>query len=132
MSNKEWKVNLRIELWEKNPVCFLCKKIIPDYYDCTLEHVVPRSLGGRDHRRNLSISHYTCNQKRGNIRCKLVLETLPSWKEGTLKKSTKKMTKVSNPWVPDEKDDFKILVRAWKIKLRQQYLSGVLREKARI
>lgn len=121
-------LRLRSEMWEKNPVCFMCKNTIVEYIDCTLEHVVPRSLGGRNHKRNLSISHRACNHKRQNVRCKLVLETLGIWKEPTLKKTYIKKG-IAHKLVAETDNDFERLVDAWRIKLRQQYLDEFGRKK---
>lgn len=45
--------------------CFVCKKAVPRE-SATLEHIIPKSLGGTDNLRNLSISHDVCNHRRGN------------------------------------------------------------------
>jgi 5-methylcytosine-specific restriction endonuclease McrA len=45
-------------------VCWLCLK--PIEYDLTLDHVTPRSKGGRGTRDNLRPAHAKCNRKRGN------------------------------------------------------------------
>lgn len=45
--------------------CFVCKEHVPQD-QATLEHIVPRSLGGTDDMQNLSISHAKCNRERGN------------------------------------------------------------------
>lgn len=34
--------------------------------DCNIDHVIPRSLGGRNHQENLRITHERCNHSRGN------------------------------------------------------------------
>lgn len=57
------------------PRCAICRK----HVDLTLssgprgnakgpsvDHVVPRSKGGSDDLANLRLTHWTCNQKRGN------------------------------------------------------------------
>lgn len=45
--------------------CYVCGKHV-EQKSATLEHIVPSSKGGSDGVGNLSISHYQCNQKRGN------------------------------------------------------------------
>ncbi|MEO2074851.1 MAG: HNH endonuclease [Bacillus sp. (in: firmicutes)] len=47
--------------------CIYCgAKEEPDGSAFHLEHVIPKSLGGRDHISNLVISCRTCNSKKGN------------------------------------------------------------------
>lgn len=57
----------RAKIWEQNRICFVCLKTIETYQDCTLEHIIPLSLGGTDEDSNLSISHKRCNQLKGNL-----------------------------------------------------------------
>jgi 5-methylcytosine-specific restriction endonuclease McrA len=45
--------------------CFVCGEHVP-YAGCTLEHIKPKSKGGTDDMSNLAISHFKCNQARGN------------------------------------------------------------------
>lgn len=45
--------------------CFVCGKHVKNR-NATLEHIIPKSKGGSDDMQNLSISHYQCNQRRGN------------------------------------------------------------------
>jgi len=45
--------------------CYVCGKHVKEG-NATLEHIIPLSLGGSDEMDNLSISHYQCNQARGN------------------------------------------------------------------
>lgn len=61
-------------MWKNHPVCFVCHRLIQNYSECSLEHVVPKSLGGTNHPRNLSISHSICNNYRKNIFCPLLWE----------------------------------------------------------
>lgn len=72
MALKKKLKQIRLKLWEKNPFCFVCGQKIEEYSECTLEHVVPKSLGGTDEEINLSVSHKHCNQLRKNTRCRLV------------------------------------------------------------
>jgi 5-methylcytosine-specific restriction endonuclease McrA len=62
-----YRAQMRLILWMKNPTCFVCRKIIRDYKQCTLEHVIPKSCGGKDLRNNLSISNKRCNQLKGSL-----------------------------------------------------------------
>ncbi len=45
--------------------CFVCGLHVPRD-KATLEHIKPLSKGGTDQMSNLAISHYVCNQRRGN------------------------------------------------------------------
>ncbi|HXH32228.1 MAG TPA: HNH endonuclease signature motif containing protein [Bacteriovoracaceae bacterium] len=117
------KRRLRYEMWQKNPICFVCKCSIKEFYQCSFEHVVPLSLGGRNSKWNLAISHVSCNNRRGNIRCPLVLETFPFLRIENIPyiKQIKKRT--CRGWAPGEQDQFSELVQAWKTKLEQQELA---------
>jgi 5-methylcytosine-specific restriction endonuclease McrA len=48
-----------------NVPCFVCGKHVKEP-NATLEHITPLSKGGSDEIENLSISHYQCNNARGN------------------------------------------------------------------
>ena len=63
---------IRRELWDTSPICFVCLFKIEDYVECSLEHILPKSLGGSDKKRNLAISHVACNNLRKNIHCRLL------------------------------------------------------------
>lgn len=45
--------------------CFVCGKHVK-WDDATNEHIKPKSKGGTDAIENLAISHYRCNQRRGD------------------------------------------------------------------
>ena len=45
--------------------CYVCNRHVKEK-NATLEHIIPLSLGGNDDLENLSISHFQCNQARGN------------------------------------------------------------------
>lgn len=45
--------------------CYVCAEHVPLAF-ASLEHIVPLSRGGTDEMSNLAISHYRCNQLRGN------------------------------------------------------------------
>jgi len=57
----------RKQLWIENPSCFVCKKPIPNYSEATLEHIIPRSMGGSNSNENLAISHAFCNNLKANL-----------------------------------------------------------------
>jgi 5-methylcytosine-specific restriction endonuclease McrA len=54
--------------------CFYCKRMVKvkhvqrnDPLRATLDHVVPRSHGGKDSRKNLVLACFQCNQAKGRI-----------------------------------------------------------------
>ncbi len=57
--------------------CFRCGGELAGPNQATLEHMVPRSAGGRTTRANLSLSHEQCNRSAGKH---LWLERSPSGK----------------------------------------------------
>lgn len=46
--------------------CFCCGEEIKTLSCATIEHILPRSLGGGNQIYNLSLSHSDCNRIRGN------------------------------------------------------------------
>ena len=46
--------------------CYVCGDHVL-WRNATLEHIVPLSKGGSDQMPNLGISHYKCNERRGNL-----------------------------------------------------------------
>ena len=49
---------------QDNGVCNYCGRRCP-YDKLEMEHMVPKELGGPDHRRNMQLACQTCNQKKG-------------------------------------------------------------------
>lgn len=53
--------------------CYLCRKRMVftdsplDPLKATIDHILPRSLGGSDRLKNLKLAHRKCNQERGNL-----------------------------------------------------------------
>lgn len=57
----------RKALWESGVrVCWVCKGEFGSFEDTTLEHKIPLCKGGSNRRDNLALSHFRCNQERGN------------------------------------------------------------------
>lgn len=54
----------------KSNICYVCKEIFKDGDNITLEHIIPRSVlkikSLYDNPSNHALSHYACNQKKGN------------------------------------------------------------------
>jgi hypothetical protein len=65
------RVLMREKLWRSSKICFVCLRPIQSLSSATLEHVIPRSLGGTNSRWNLSLSHEACNSSRGSLLCRL-------------------------------------------------------------
>ena len=49
---------------QDNGVCNYCGKRYP-YDQLEMEHMIPKELGGPDHRRNMQLTCMTCNKKKG-------------------------------------------------------------------
>ena len=50
----------RQKLIDKDPRCYFCKRPV-DLYTSTLDHLIPRSKGGRNTLENLVLSCYVCH-----------------------------------------------------------------------
>ena len=61
----------RFVLWQKTKICFVCLAQIETPEEVSIEHVIPRSLGGTNGKWNLSVSHKRCNNFRGSKLCRL-------------------------------------------------------------
>ena len=46
--------------------CWLCNRSIIDEGELTVDHVVPRALGGTHRLNNLRLAHDRCNSQRGS------------------------------------------------------------------
>lgn len=46
--------------------CHLCLTIIETSRQATIDHLIPRSKGGREGWPNVGLAHKTCNHRRGN------------------------------------------------------------------
>lgn len=46
-------------------ICYLCNDPLT-IYDITVDHVVPKSRGGKDSMRNILLTHSRCNSEKGN------------------------------------------------------------------
>lgn len=50
----------------ENPVCGICLEPILHIETATVDHIIPISLGGSNHRNNVQLAHPKCNRKKGN------------------------------------------------------------------
>ncbi len=65
--NSNRKRKLKLELLDRGDKCSICGLPV-EPKEATLDHVVPRSKGGRGTKDNLKLAHYECNQLKGD-RC---------------------------------------------------------------
>lgn len=49
----------------QHELCYLCEKPL-SVYDCTIDHVLPRSKGGKNSLRNILLVHSKCNHIKGD------------------------------------------------------------------
>jgi len=55
---------LRKDLYDRSPVCKLCNNQIHSFDDCTVDHVVPYSKGGKTVPENAQLAHRGCNARK--------------------------------------------------------------------
>lgn len=64
LNSREKRVKLRAA-WEKvKGICWICERYVP-LHEATLDHVMPKSHGGRYSTRNLRVACRRCNTERG-------------------------------------------------------------------
>jgi len=54
----------RKDLYDKSPVCQLCKNQIHSLDDSTVDHIIPYSKGGKTTPNNAQLSHRGCNARK--------------------------------------------------------------------
>ena len=59
-----FEYEFRKELFEKSDTCQLCKNEIHIFDDCTIDHIVPYSKGGKTVPENAQLAHRGCNAKK--------------------------------------------------------------------
>lgn len=64
--NKFQKRIIKEELWKISKKCGICGKDLPGLDISTLDHIIPLSKGGADNMSNLALTHWKCNNKKGN------------------------------------------------------------------
>jgi uncharacterized protein DUF262/HNH endonuclease len=59
-----FEYEFRKELFDKSEVCRLCKNQIHTFEDCTVDHIIPYSKGGKTVPENAQLAHRGCNAKK--------------------------------------------------------------------
>lgn len=67
LTKKEFKKICEMHIRTETAYCCLCGKPIYKIKDYNIEHLQPRSRGGRDDISNWRICHKTCNSKKGAL-----------------------------------------------------------------
>ena len=62
-SKKRW---IKAELWDECKICGICKKDLPGLKLSTLDHIIPLGKGGKDIKENLQLTHWKCNNDKGD------------------------------------------------------------------
>jgi 5-methylcytosine-specific restriction endonuclease McrA len=66
MSNELWQRRHRKKLLRRNPHCAYCNRYLTST-TATLDHEVPRALGGSEMRHNLVLACQPCNQAKADM-----------------------------------------------------------------
>jgi 5-methylcytosine-specific restriction endonuclease McrA len=48
--------------------CGICKGLFASYEDITVDHIVPRGKGGKNHKNNVQPTHRKCNNVKGSMK----------------------------------------------------------------
>lgn len=56
----------RVSLYDRSNICAGCREAIDSLEEASLDHIVPRSKGGRTRLVNLQLMHPRCNSKKTN------------------------------------------------------------------
>lgn len=100
--NRNGRRNLTKRLYiAQNGICHLCKKHIDNIRRASLDHIVPKSKGGKATIANLLLAHSICNGIRGNDEIKEPEYYLKKIAEGY-----KLLIPLRNPIVTKEINDY--------------------------
>lgn len=55
----------RARMHRRHPKCWYCGRSI-SLESATVDHIIPLSKGGKDHRRNYALACSACNNRKGN------------------------------------------------------------------
>lgn len=64
--NKPAQITKSEYLYARNNICPLCDRKILKYEDGSIDHIIPRSLGGNNSLKNLQFVHKHCNSIKSN------------------------------------------------------------------
>lgn len=56
----------KVSLWDRSRTCAGCLKPIETFDDASLDHIIPRSKGGRTRLCNLQLMHKNCNSRKSS------------------------------------------------------------------
>lgn len=65
-----------------NRVCYICQEKIPESQPVTLDHITPKSDGGRDEDSNVGCACKRCNDDKSNVDLKDYIEQMKQRPEG--------------------------------------------------
>lgn len=60
------KRRIKLDLYSVDPYCYWCEKRFMSFREATLEHIFPKSKGGKNTKGNLTLACKACNLKKGN------------------------------------------------------------------
>lgn len=67
-NNKKIPSSLRLQVYMRDGfTCTYCNKIIINHHDVSIDHVLPKAHGGKDHLNNLTVSCIKCNEDKGKM-----------------------------------------------------------------
>lgn len=56
----------KVKLWDKSHICVGCEKEIKTFDEASIDHIIPRSKGGRTRWANVQLMHRNCNSKKSS------------------------------------------------------------------
>lgn len=56
----------KVSLWDRSHKCAGCRKEIETFEEASLDHIIPRSKGGRTRLCNLQLMHMRCNSSKSS------------------------------------------------------------------
>lgn len=62
---KRWNRNALIN--KNGNICGICGQPIPTMKDITIDHIIPKDLGGLDILDNFQLAHESCNKLKDNM-----------------------------------------------------------------
>lgn len=99
----------RKQLWlDGDKRCCWCKRPIASWHESTIEHFIPRSVGGRNTSTNLGCACKKCNSAKGSVACypedyPIIFSTQYSLVWNPLVAPAPRQERVKRPIVPQPK-----------------------------